>query len=168
MNRCLVLLFSLLMVGCSSAPAERELVSPMLKATQDRLAAVGIKDCERVLAFAIKPGSSAGPDLIVNGRLNVNRAPMDGIALIDKEINVFLDATTVKEHPSTPMYCYIPHHGLVFMGRGERVLGHYTICFTCFREHHSVGRFVERPDYSALKRLFKDVGLYDVKRVKGM
>lgn len=151
-------------MGCQSLPqgtADSEAISlPLSPATIARLARTGIPSCTRVAAYAInRKVKLPSPDrtLFIDGTLNPDRHPLEGRTLTDRQVNAFLDATTVAEHASSPSYCFYPRHAIAFYKADGTLSSHYTICFTCQTYSASADKFVDRPDFKALSRLFEEV-----------
>ncbi|WP_038167359.1 hypothetical protein [Verrucomicrobium sp. BvORR106] len=153
-------------MSCQSRPhsdTEAEALPQSLStATVAPLAQAGFPECTRVTAYAINRSTklpSPNKVLVIDGALNPDRTPWQGRTLNDGEVQAFLGATTVKDFPSMPMHCFFPRHAIAFYATDGRLLGHYTICFSCQGYRASHGEFVTSPDYSALKNLFRQVHL---------
>jgi hypothetical protein len=153
-------------MGCQSRPhaaADSQSASLSLSpATITRLAKAGIPNCTRVAAYAINRRvkvPSPNATLVIDGRLNPDRHPLEGRALTDRQVNAFLDATTGNEHAGTPSYCFYPHHSIAFYKADAPLSSHYTICFSCQTHSASAGKFVDQPNFRALNRLFEEVKL---------
>lgn len=168
MNRrhLLGVIFTVGGMGCQSRPrgtADSEAASlPLSPVTITRLTKAGIPNCTRVAAYAINRRvklPSPNQTLVIDGTLNPDRHPLEGRTLTDRQVNAFLDATTVKEHASSPSYCFYPHHAIAFYNADGTLSSHYTICFTCQTHSASAGKFVDQPDFKALSRLFGEVKL---------
>ena len=128
----------------------------------EQLGTVGIAGCETVRAFTINPGDkrAAGSQVgIIDAHLNPRRLPRNGVELSAAQVAEFLHAAAASEHPGPHAWCFYPHHTLVFFGPEDRLIGHYTICFTCFGHKSSVGKFAEEPDYKALQNLMQALKL---------
>lgn len=168
MNRrhLLGVLFTAGSVGCQSRPlatsALESSTQPLSPSTIARLAKTGFPECTRVAAYAINRSTklpSPNKVLVIDGTLNPDHTPLQGRTLSDGEAQAFLDASAVKDFPSTPMHCFLPRHAIAFYTTDGRLLGHYTICFSCHGYRASHGKFVTRPDYSGLKKLFRQLHL---------
>ena len=134
----------------------------MTAATKIRLEAVGVGDCDRVVAYTINLGKeypAPNATVIMKGAINTNRAPRNGISLDDTSVNRFLDAMATKEHPGPHFICFYPHHGFVFYRADGTVTAHTTICLMCSGYYTDGGSFVSQPDYKALASLVHDIGL---------
>lgn len=144
------------------SPRENPSMVPISQATVRRLADLGLDQCDRVAAFTINKGKrhpDFGEQLVMDGKLNPNRAPHEGVTLTKAQIHRFLDAVALKEHSYLPAYCFFPHHALGFFRQDGSLLGHFTICLECNRYVSSVEGFVERPDYGALADLINELEL---------
>jgi hypothetical protein len=129
----------------------------MTEATKARLAKAGVKRCERVAAYVLNqsvPSPSSSLTLLIDGKLNPDRSPLEGRTLDDREVNTLLDATTGKNHPSAHARCFHPRHAIAFYRHDGEMVAHMNICFSC-RGYRAQGiKVVREPDYDALRCLF--------------
>ena len=166
-HRAVFCMLAVVVAGCQSIPHKSALPDASQKitaGTMKRLAGKGIPHCTKVSAFAINRGAKfPAPNqlLLVEGKMNPNRTPLQGVELTDSQINSFLDATTERDYPSLPMRCFMPHHAIAFYTTDGRLMAHYDICFSClgFRASDMRATFVGGPDYKTLRRLFKELSL---------
>jgi len=145
--------------GCQLQPVPSS-SSPglaMTDTTKARLAKAGVKQCERVAAYLLNqsvPSPSPSLTLLIDGKLNPDRSPLEGRTLDDREVNTLLDATTGKNHPSPHARCFFPRHAVAFYTHDGNMVAHMDICFSCLGYRAQGVKVVREPDYKALKRLF--------------
>jgi hypothetical protein len=165
----LIVCFSLLLTlsSCSSLRITSSGSPPDAPSVHDhsiseQLSRVGIAGCQRVRAYTINSGDKYpkyNQSGIMDGHLNPSRLPKDGVELSSAQIAHFLRATATTEHPGSHLKCFYPHHALVFFAAGDKIIGHYTICFQCAVYRSSVGQFVSEPDFDDLHRLIDSISL---------
>lgn len=90
----------------------------------------------------------------------------DYTKILEKEqIGRLLKAMTQNHDPSDRYICdFAPHHGIVFRGEDDKILGSISICFHCNELHSETFPKIGSPfhsywDWAGLRALIKDCGL---------
>jgi hypothetical protein len=126
------------------------------------LEAVGLKDCSRVVAFALNVGQESPLPthlVVIGGSLNPNRSPIQGVSLNDRQVAKFLDATATRPFPAPRGRCFYPRHGFVFLGPDGDIVSHYTVSLDCGGYEAGQGAFTPEPDFKALRALLRSLGV---------
>lgn len=119
----------------------------------------------KVVAYLYDYTAADTARIEAGGKLHPGVIPKFTTTLSKADTQIMLDAFTEK-HPPHPRYAceFAPHHGFVFYGEGEKILGSVSVCFQCRETYSRQFDRVREPfstfwDWDAIKGLFVRNGI---------
>lgn len=116
----------------------------------------------RVDAVLYDSEASTIPSLLSDGMFHQGLVEQETKSLSDTQIEDLERFVTNDERHEGAAGCYIPHHGFVFYGKDERILGYIEVCLMCGHGHiHPEGDLSEDSlwDLEGIRALINELGM---------
>ncbi len=115
-----------------------------------------IPEFKRVDLVLYDSGAERGP-LVQEGRLHQGVVSSMTTSLNDKEVAKLEKLVTGSWSGGIRAACYMPHHGFVFYGQDEKIVGHLEVCLMC-RNYHAFPRegLSDNWDLEGIKELIRE------------